>query len=359
MIVPRYLLARLGGPFAFGLALFSGVLLLDKIFDLINLLVNKGVPFRSSLEIFALFLPTILSLSAPMAILLACLIGFGRLSEETEITALRAGGLSGWQIFWPPLAGALLLSAALIPFNTVATPRSMAAFRRTFHRIASADPLIQIEPRQFLAVRNFRIYAHAVSPDRKTLGRVWLVQFEKDGGQRIYAETGRAETDERRMVLRLFDGQIHRFDWARPGDGIQVRFEEYTLTLPFTAAENTRSRGWREMSQADLRREAASRRALGLPTGPVEAERHLRWAMAFAPLAFALVGTPLGVSLERGGGGVGFGAALGVMFAYYLFLMLGLSLAEKGTWPAGPALWLANTVTAGVAAVLIRRKFGR
>src|SRR5687767_3496485 len=97
-ILPRYMLAQFFPPFLFGLALFSGVLLLDKLFDLVDLLVNKGVSFQLSLRIFILFLPTVLTLTVPMAMLLACLLTFGRLSEEQELTAMRASGLSYRQI---------------------------------------------------------------------------------------------------------------------------------------------------------------------------------------------------------------------------------------------------------------------
>ncbi|MBL0361451.1 MAG: LptF/LptG family permease [Elusimicrobia bacterium] len=57
MTLARYLLRQFLPPFAFGLSLFSGVLLLDKIFDLIDLLVNKGVGLSLSLQIF-FFVPS-------------------------------------------------------------------------------------------------------------------------------------------------------------------------------------------------------------------------------------------------------------------------------------------------------------
>ncbi|HMU95571.1 MAG TPA: LptF/LptG family permease, partial [Elusimicrobiota bacterium] len=118
MILARYLTGQFLPPFFFGLSIFSGVLLLDKLFDLLDLLINKGVSLWTSAQIFFLFFPTILSLSVPMALLLACLLTFGRLSEDNEILALRASGLSFRQILWPPLAVAGLVSLALLPFNT-------------------------------------------------------------------------------------------------------------------------------------------------------------------------------------------------------------------------------------------------
>ena len=136
MILARYILFQFLPPFFFGLSLFTGVLVLNKVFDLLDLLINKGATFAVSLKVFVLFLPTILSLSVPMSMLLACLLTFGQLSEDNEIIALRASGLSFRQILWPPLAFAVLVSFSLIPFNTQLAPAAMNQFRALFHKIA-------------------------------------------------------------------------------------------------------------------------------------------------------------------------------------------------------------------------------
>ena len=119
---------------------------------------------------------------------------------------------------------------------------------------------------------------------------------------------------------------------------------------------SSRDRGRREFSARELGREIDRRRSLKLPTGELAGEFHLRFALAFAPIALALIGIPLGMTLERGGRGVGFGAAIGVIFVYYLLLVMGMNLAEREALPALPALWLANVVTSAVGVILYRRR---
>lgn len=356
MILARYLLSQFSPPFLFGLSLFSGVLLLDKIFDLIDLLVNKGVPFLICVKFFLFFLPTVLTLTIPMAVLLACLLTFGRLSEDHEITALKASGLSFRQILWPPLVISLVLSAALVPFNATLAPKAMNAFRSLYHTIVTADPLIKIEPRQFIAIQNVRLYVREVDKGRDSLKDVLLYQISPDHWQRVFAKRGTARIENDRLSLHLQDGQMERLARQNPLDFFHMDFKDYTFSVAFAKPDSARDQSWREMSVARLKKEIASRRQTGVSSGPAKAELNLRFAIAFSPLAMALLGIPLGITLERGGRGVGFGASIGVLFFYYLLLILGLNLAEKDAMPALPALWLANVFTSAIGIFLYRRR---
>jgi lipopolysaccharide export system permease protein len=355
VILARYLLTQFIPPFLFGLSLFSGVLLLDKIFDLIDLLVNKGVPLALSAKIFSLFLPTVLSLSVPMSVLLACLLTFGRLSEDNEILALRSSGLSFRQILWPPLLLAALIAVALVPFNTQLAPRAMGQFRSIHHQIVKMDPL-QIEPNQFVSLRNIRLYAGEVVRDKKLLKNVWLYRLFPDYTERVYAPNGKWDSNDRQLNLTLLNGQIERFSRDPAEDFLHIAYKTYGITVPLMTPTDERSRNWREHTSVELRRELQQRTLLQAPTGEIRSEYHLRYAIAFAPLALALVGVPLGMTLERGGRGVGFSAAVGVLFVYYLLLVMGMNLAEKEKVPPPAALWMANAVATVAGLVLFRRR---
>ncbi len=329
---------------------------MDKVFEVIDLLINRGVSFAMSVRIFALFFPTVLSLSVPMSILLAALLVFGRLSEDHEITALRASGLSFNQIMWPPMLGAFLLCLILIPFNTVWAPLSVAAFRTIYHEIANKDPLVKIEPGQFIPLRNIRLYAEKVDRDNNALTNVWIYRREDDRAQRIFAKSGVARADARQLTLNLKDGQIERFSGDQPQDVVHIRFKHYNLQVPLSETTDAHNTTWRELTTPQLNAEIRRRIKENIPAGEVLAEYHLRYAIAFAPLALGLLGISLGMTLERGGRGVGFGAAAGVLFVYYLLLIMGLSLAQKDAFPALPSLWAANAVCFAAGAYLYRRR---
>src|SRR5579862_8005709 len=117
MILESYVLFSFFQPLAFGVAVFSFMLVLDKLFDMADLVLNRGASAWLVLKMFAIFVPTILPLTVPMAFLLASLVTFGRLSQDGEITAVRAAGISLWKISWPILGLAAIVSIMLLPFN--------------------------------------------------------------------------------------------------------------------------------------------------------------------------------------------------------------------------------------------------
>src|SRR5437016_14217956 len=99
-ILSRYILRQYAANLALGLAIFTFVLLLDKLFELVDLLVNKGAGIALTFKLLLLLLPTSLSLTLPMSHLLSALLTFGHLSETNEIVAARASGIATWDIVW-------------------------------------------------------------------------------------------------------------------------------------------------------------------------------------------------------------------------------------------------------------------
>src|SRR5438105_5676851 len=123
-ILSRYILKEFLGNLLLGLLIFTFVLLLDHLFELADLLLNKGVGIWLTLELLFLLLPSSLTLTLPMSTLLGTLLTFGRLSENNEITAIRASGLPAWNYVKAPLCAALVISLFLIPFNALLAPHA-------------------------------------------------------------------------------------------------------------------------------------------------------------------------------------------------------------------------------------------
>jgi len=99
-ILFRYLISEIIPPFLLGLLAFTSVLLIGRILRLIELVVTRGVPILQILKLFSLILPTFLEMTVPMAFLLAILLGLGRMSNDQELLAMKASGISAAQILW-------------------------------------------------------------------------------------------------------------------------------------------------------------------------------------------------------------------------------------------------------------------
>ena len=109
------------------------------------------------------------------------------------------------------------------------------------------------------------------------------------------------------------------------------------------------------MDNGELRSQISSLRRKHLPFPQLSCEMHLRWALAVTPFLFVLLGIPLAIRVHRGGRSIGFGISLVVMVAYYVLLMGGTGVGQRGVWPPWLAVWLADVILAGVAGVLSYR----
>jgi lipopolysaccharide export system permease protein len=100
-ILDRYILREMVVPFFLGLAIFTSILLIVRILKLVELVVNRGVPLAQMVRIFSYILPAFLEVTVPMALLLAILVAFGRLSSDSEVIAMRAAGISLYRLLVP------------------------------------------------------------------------------------------------------------------------------------------------------------------------------------------------------------------------------------------------------------------
>lgn len=122
-ILDRYIVSEKLGPFLFGSATFTILFIsADALFRVARLIVEENASWVVAFQYLLLMLPNILVLTFPMAVLLGSLLAFGRLSGESEIVAMKAGGISFMRIAAPALGlsfgiflFSLLINETLVP----------------------------------------------------------------------------------------------------------------------------------------------------------------------------------------------------------------------------------------------------
>ena len=92
-IIQRYIGGQLLKTFLISLGVFTFILFMGNVIRILDML-ERGVAGGLLLKLFLSFLPYLLVFSIPMSVLTACLLVFGRLSADNEITAMRACGLT-------------------------------------------------------------------------------------------------------------------------------------------------------------------------------------------------------------------------------------------------------------------------
>lgn len=360
--IQRYLIKETALPMLLGMVVFTFVLLLGRLLKLVELVINKGIPLLDMVQLFLSLLPTLLVLTIPLAFLLGVMLGFGRLSADREILALKASGVSLYQMIRPILLLSLpacLLTAAMTLYLR---PASETFFRQQLFDIATSRASIGLQPQVFNDdFDNLVLYANRIDDHSGVMEQIFISD-ERDSAAPaiIVAQKGRlaADSHSMKLLLRLEDGTIHR----QPRDNgdnestYQVlQFSSYDVNLDLekpTSANKKRRRKDKELSPAELNQAIAT--SAGETRQDLLAELHTRMALPVAPLVFALLGVPLGIQPHRSGRGGSFALALGVFLCYYLLLSFADTLVADAGWPAA-VLWLPNLAFLLAGLYLLRR----
>ena len=230
-LLSRYFLRQLVAPFLFGLGALTGVMLISQIAKKFGALVGKGLPWGVIAEVFALSLPFIIAMTIPMAVLLAVLYAFSHLAADNEITAMRASGISVYQILRPVLAWGVLMAALNFVFVDQVLPRTNARLRGLLIDIGRKKPTLELREQVINEVPPSQYFLRAGRIDAAT-GRLKDVTIYDMGGETnrriIYADSGQMAYNEGRtdLNLRLYHGSIHQY---RPSDPLNFQLTYYRV----------------------------------------------------------------------------------------------------------------------------------
>jgi lipopolysaccharide export system permease protein len=360
-ILDRYILRELLVPFVLGLAVFTSILLVVRILKLVELVVNRGVPLWQILKVFSYILPAFLEVTVPMALLLAVLVAFGRLSTDSEIIALRAAGVSLYRLLIPVGGFAVAVAVLTLGLSTYARPWGNTLLRTGLYDIVRTRAVAGIKPKIFNDEFNgLVIYVDHIQPATDELEGV-LISDTRDPTTRntVYAESGRLYSDVERhsLTLRLERGGIYSAG-PKGHDYQDTRFTTYDIMLDLDAALSqlrTRSRDADEMTLPELREAIAAKAAQNDPAFEERIEVQRKFSIPFACLVFAALGVPLGITPSRSVHSRGFSVSLVLIFVYYLLLTFGQNLGDRGALPPTVAVWLPNAVLSVVAVWLLAR----
>lgn len=362
-ILRTYLLKELAQPTGMALTLFTFVLLVGNLIKAVDLLVNKGVSALSVVKMFALLIPTLLSYTVPMAVLTGTLLAFGKLSSDREIMAMRASGVSLAALAFPIFLVSFILSLALIPINSRLVPWSHFASRRLLVDIGIRNPAAFLEAGTF--IKEFKPYIVFVYRIEGNLLYKIRIYEPREGHptRTIVAERGQfiPIPNQQRVLLKLFDGSADEPDPKDPTQYYKLGFATYAMNLILAKGQDPRNLSMKpkDMSSQQLKAEWRKLSREGIDPLPLAIEANRRLAMAFSPFCFVLIGLPLGIATRRAQRSVGLGLSVLLFLGYYLLMVLGQALAQKGILPAGYALWLGNLILLLLGSALFWRAWQR
>ncbi|MDD2478127.1 MAG: LptF/LptG family permease [Candidatus ainarchaeum sp.] len=400
-ILQRYLLRELFGPLCLGIIVFTFVFMIQQIFRFVDLLLNSGVPWWIASEMVASMLPAAMTLSIPMAVLVAILMGMGRLSAEREVLAIRMSGVNLISVVWPIWLFAAVLSGimicgnfTLVPYLTLKTSdlatqiqfiiidnipanriyeipesggrntsivfesrnenRDMMSFN--LRTTVAPDNIDELRDEADELKTSISIEQKKDAPDSMRLEAYTarLKKINEESGKMrdvfITAHCGKLHQDiaQRLVEVELMNGEVSIGDANDTSSLTLIRFDRLTKGF-IPRFDRMRTGVWRKRPIEMTVPELIDKHSTETPEtygdyDEIWPELWSRFSLPLACLAFALIAIPLGIFMRPTGKVIPFAVSFLLILIYYGMLQFGRTLAKDGSLFGAFMVFLPNIV---------------
>ncbi len=360
-IIYKYISRELVPPFFFGVAAFTGIFIgTDLLFELTEYYTAWGVGVLTLIELFFLSLPSIIVLTFPMATLLAAIMAYSRLSSDSEITALRAGGISLYKLIIPALIMGLIMSGATIAINEVVVPGANVRHNSIVHQFKHGQQRPKSQYNLYLTPLDsetnrpdYILYTYRFDGDDGSMEDVILQEFT-DGEPDSLIKADRAEWLD--SGWNFYDGVIYHLE---EGERVPaMEFKEYRdreeIHDPDQIAQLDKDPD--DMNLGELSNYIKVQREQGKNAYPERVRWHQHLSIPFANFIFALLAAPMGIKPRRSGGSAtGLGLSIIVIFIYYALMTVGDALGSQGAVAPWLGAWIQNIFFLVVGGYMLSR----
>lgn len=347
-LLPRQIVREIAFLFILGTGVLLTLILISRAVQMRELFLGLNLGVLDTVLLFGYMTPLFLMLVIPIACMLAVFLTFLRMSTDRELIALRAGGISIYQLLPAPLLFSIFCTFLTLWVSLHWLSWGMGHFRSTILDIANTRARIVVQPGVFNTdFPNIVLFARQVDPTTGEMSQVLVDDRSRpERNMIILAPYGRIDTDQERgeLVFNLDKGQIYT---SHDESSSVLSFTEYTVRLPLDSLFKSldlgevrpREMSWKQLST--ITRAEALKVDVGY-ANKLDVERQKRWAYPAACLALTLFVLPLATAFEGLHRQTGLLLALGMFFIYYSLMSLGFSMGESGTLPPVIGLWAPN-----------------
>ncbi len=355
-ILDRYIFTQLIGPFLFGFFLFVTIIAIDPLMSALQSVINENVGMTVMVRWFLNRLPQDMIFTFPMSVLLANLLVFGRMSKDSETTALRAGGTNFFRILLPVVLFALMITGFSFIFNELVVPQSNQRARdirrqeimRLVEPEASENSIMRTSDGAFA-------YARKVFEKRGQMEKVLLEYYNDSGALQKRISAGTADWDGHAWVLKqvIEQSYIDGIDIATPTSKAELR----VTTIEETPEDFARqSKKPNEMSYTELKeRIDAYERTQFMDTTELKVGLAMKTSLPFASFFFAIIGASFGLTNSRSGAFIGFGVSILIIFIYYVMMSFFTALGKSGILSPMLSAWAQNIIFAVAGYYIVKR----
>jgi len=338
-ILNRYIAKEMLPTFLTGLFLAVFTVVVTRLLSITELIINRGVGIGSVIGIIGYLLPDVVGFALPATALIAVVMAFLRLSADSEFVALKASGVSLYQMLPPVvlfsvfnmLAGAWILAQA--------SPWGQNSFRNLVFDIAKSQADLAIKERVFTEpFKGVTFYVQSYDSRGKVMKDVFVNdRREKNLISTVIASEAKLfkHPDKRTLTIRFINGTVFVTD-KDLSSSRTIRFASYDLTVgigELLRAASSREKSPKELTIGELKGHLDKIEANSIRHNELMIELMEKATLPVAIFLMGMIGVPLGVYIRGRGKYSGVGVSLMVFLAYYVCLMGSRNIGESGYLP--------------------------
>lgn len=344
-----YVFKEIAAPFFLSLGILTLTALLSKVIKLIELMVTQGISLTFVFWFVMSVIPSFVIYTVPIAFLIGVLMAFTRLSSDSEITAMKASGLSLFTLIRPVVVVAMFAFALSLVFTLYMLPWGNANLKALLFDVSRTKLLSGLEEKTFYdRFKDAVLYVDRISPKTGEMEGVFITQSGVGKGTSVFfAKKGAFVSSGEKATVRilLYDGALHT--QSKEGNDYHIAdFSSYSLELNLVGGEPTPA--WekpnRERYISELMEKIRTSRARGENVSRVVIDLHKRFTIPASVFVFSLLGVPLGIQRIRAARFAGFSVAMAVVLIYYVLSTAFEALGENRHINPVVAVWGSNIV---------------
>jgi lipopolysaccharide export LptBFGC system permease protein LptF len=374
-ILTRYLLREMVVPFLIGQCAIVMMLTGSVLYNNANLFLQYQIPVSYVVRLALYFIPFLIHMTMPVAMAVAASLAVSRLGRDSEITVMRASGISLVRIFWPIFVTGLIVSIGDFYFGEYVIPPTILRYQAVIGELPSQISRLTPPAGQYIVSSDQRyvigVHSMIPKPGYIELHGVQIVAGFKlfDGEARPFvasADSGRYESGNWIMDNPI----IYSYDLNAPDNYNRLKVARLTYPIPvdpqsFQTGFNLQMPMGQLASSADrtftkLGEELKTQRARNRVDPQLLLDYHFKLSVPFSCLVMALCCPPIALRFGRGGGFMGTLLSICLVFVYWNTLLLSRILGTPGPsspplLPAAVAAWSQNVIFVLLGLIVLRK----
>lgn len=343
-ILDRYLIIQFLQTVLFGILAFTIIFIVIDAMENLDDFIDQDVPALKILHYYFVFAPEMIKLMTPVAVLFSALFTAGKAASLSELTAIKASGVSLYRFMTPFLVTTFFITLLSVYFGGFVVP-SANKIKINIEQVYLKKNLSFTGSNIYFQDTRTRIVSISYFDDNlDQANRISIQEFDPNELTRMISRTdaARLNYDSTNNTWIAHNGVERKFlskQEANYFNSLEINDLNFSPDDLLKKQQKTA-----EMNLLELQELIDAQRKAGNDPTPTLIEFHSRFAFAVTPLIVVLFGLPISANKRKGGLAAQVGINILVTFIYLVFMKISQAFGKNGALDPLLTAWLANLI---------------